>query len=390
MHHRHCSSCRPPMAPGLYRLIPLLTFALMLSTAQGAKGTTVTGPEPFGKTADGTAVSVFTLTNQRGMRAKIMTRGATIVELHVPDKQGKTADVVLGFNDLAGYESDANAFFGCVTGRVANRIARGRFKLNGTEYTLAINNEPNHLHGGVKRSLDKVVWEANVIDASQGPAVQFRYTSPNGEEGYPGKLDITVTYSLGENNDLRIEYKATSDQPTPVNLTNHSYLNLSGEGSATALDHELMIHADRYTPTDDTLIPTGKIADVAGTPLDFRMPHVIGERIEQLTNTPYKGYDHNFVLKSQTGQLAAAARLKDPKSGRVLTVSTTEPGVQLYTGNFLSGQKGKQGKEYKHRSAVCLETQHYPDSVNRPEFPSVVLKPGETYRQVTVFAFSAE
>ncbi|MBI3465214.1 MAG: galactose mutarotase [Planctomycetes bacterium] len=362
----------------------------MLSFAQAARGTTVTGPEPFGKTADGTPVSVFTLTSQRGMRARIMTRGATIVELLVPDKQGKAADVVLGFNDVTGYESDANAFFGCVTGRVANRIARGRFKLNGTEYTLAINNPPNHLHGGVKRNLDKVIWNASVIETSQGPAVRFQYSSPDGEEGYPGKLDLAVTYSLGENNDLRIEYQAVTDKPTPVNLTNHTYFNLAGEGSPTALDHELIIHADRYTPADDTLIPTGEIASVAGTPLDFRTPRVIGERIEQLTGTPYKGYDHNFVLNNQSGQLAVAARLKDPKSGRVLAVSTTEPGVQLYTGNFLSGQKGKGGKPYNHRSAVCLETQHYPDAVNRPEFPSVVLQPGETYRQVTVFAFSGE
>jgi len=350
----------------------------------------VTGPENFGKTVDGTPVHLYTLRNERGMRGLIMTRGATIVELHVPNKQGKTADVVLGFDNIAGYESDANAFFGCVTGRVANRIARGRFKLNGTEYKLAVNNPPNHLHGGVKRSLDKVVWKASVIETNHGPAVQFRYTSPDGEEGYPGTLEIAVTYSLSENNDLRIEYQAVTDKPTPVNLTNHSYFNLAGEGSATAMDHELVIQADRYTPTDDTLIPTGNIASIEGTPLDFRTPHVIGERIEQLTDTPYKGYDHNYVLNNQTGQLADAARLKDPKSGRVLTVSTTEPGVQLYTGNFLNGQKGKGGKAYRHRSAVCLETQHYPDSVNRPEFPSVVLKPGETYRQVTVFAFSAE
>ena len=383
MHH-------PTRSQPVGRSTKLLALALTLLFAQAAWGTTVTGPEPFGKTADGTPVSIFTLTNQRGMRTRIMTRGGTIVELHVPDKQGKTADVVLGFDNLAGYESDANAFFGCITGRVANRIARGRFKLDGKEYTLAINNPPNHLHGGVKRNLDKVVWNATVTEGGHGPAVRLAYSSPDGEEGYPGKLDITVTYSLGENNDLRIEYQAVTDKPTPVNLTNHSYFNLAGEGSATATDHELMIQADRYTVADETLIPTGEIASVAGTPLDFRTPRVIGERIEQLTNTPYKGYDHNFVLNSQSGQLAMAARLRDPKSGRVLTVSTTEPGVQLYTGNFLNGQKGKGGKPYNHRGAVCLETQHYPDSVNRPEFPSVVLKPGETYRQVTVFAFSAE
>ncbi len=348
-------------------------------------------PEPFGKTADGTPVELYTLANANGMIAKIMTRGATIVELHVPDKDGKLVDVVNGFDDVAGYESEANQYFGCTTGRVANRIAEGKFKLDGKEHTLAVNNGPNALHGGTKRSLDKVVWKAQEFEGRAGKGVRFTYSSPDGEEGYPGKLDITVIITLNDENALRIAYQATTDKPTPVNLTNHSYFNLSGNGSDTVLDHELTINADKYTPTDDTLIPTGEIAPVEGTPLDFRQPHRIGERIESLVGTAALGYDHNFVLNEASGERPRlCARLKDPESGRVLTVRTTEPGVQFYSGNFLMGQKGKDGKEYKLRSAVCLETQHYPDSVNHPDFPSTILKPGETYRHVCIYAFSAE
>jgi aldose 1-epimerase len=337
-------------------------------------------------------VELYTLTNANGMTAKIMTRGATLVELHVPDKDGNLADVVNGFDDVAGYESEGNQYFGCTTGRVANRIAKGKFTLDGKEYALAVNNGPNALHGGTERSLDKVVWKAEEVDGRNGKGVRFTYTSPDGEEGYPGTLQIAVTYSLNDNNALRIQYTATTDKPTPVNLTNHTYFNLSGHGSDTVLDHELTINADRYTPADDTLIPTGEIAPVAGTPLDFRTPHVIGARIGELVETQFLGYDHNFVLNREEGARGPqlCARLKDPGSGRVLTVRTTEPGVQFYSGNFLMGQKGKGGKEYKLRSALCLETQHYPDSVNHPEFPSTILRPGETYRHVCVYAFSAE
>jgi aldose 1-epimerase len=350
----------------------------------------VSGPAPFGKTADGQSVEVFTLKNSKGMVAKVMTLGATLTELHVPDKNGKMADVVLGFDDVAGYQSDNNQYFGCTTGRVCNRIAKGKFTLDGKEYTLAINNQPNHLHGGVKRSLDKVIWKGEAAPTNRGSAVRFTYTSPDGEEGYPGKLSVTVTYTLTENNRLRINYAATTDKPTPVNLTNHAYFNLGGAGSDTVLDHELMIAADTYTPTDDTLIPTGKIEPVAGTPLDFTKPTRIGDRIEQLTKTAALGYDHNYVLRQRENRPTLAARLKDPKSGRVLTVLTTEPGIQFYSGNFLKDQKGKGGKVYKHRSALCLETQHYPDSVNKPSFPTTILKPGETYQHVCVYAFSAE
>jgi aldose 1-epimerase len=348
--------------------------------------------EPFGQTADGAPVEVYTLTNANGMKARIMTRGATLIELQVPDQDGNLADVVLGFDDVAGYESEANQYFGCTVGRVCNRIKDGKFTLGGKEYTLAVNNGPNHLHGGVERSLDKVVWEAEETQGRNGsPAVRFTYTSPDGEEGYPGNLRVVVTYSLTEQNALVISYRAETDAVTPVNLTNHSYFNLAGEGSPTILDHELMINADRYTPADDTLIPTGEIAPVQGTPLDFAEPHAIGERIEELVETAYLGYDHNFVINEPFGgRPRLCARVKDPKSGRVLEIRTNAPGVQFYSGNFLHGQKGKGGKEYPLRSAFCLETQHYPDSINHPDFPTTLLQPGETYRHVCIYAFSAE
>jgi aldose 1-epimerase len=367
--------------------ILLGSLMVMVTPSSAAE---VTGPTPFGKTADGTPVELYTLKNANGMTAKIITYGATLTELHVPDKKGQTADVVLGLDDMAGYQSDANQFFGATTGRVCNRIAKGKFTLDGKEYTLAVNNGKNHLHGGVKRSLDKVVWKATEVKQAGGSAgVRFSYSSPDGEEGYPGKLDVTVTYWLTNNNELRTEYTATTDKPTPVNLTNHSYFNLAGAGAASVLDHELTIAADKHTPADDTLIPTGKIEPVAGTPLDFRKATKIGERIEQLTKTPYLGYDHNYVL-NKADVKEVAARLRDPSSGRVMTVFTDQPGVQFYSGNFLKGQKGKGGKTYAHRSALCLETQHFPDSVNHPEFPSIILKPGQTYMHTTVFAFSAE
>lgn len=348
--------------------------------------------EPFGQTADGTPVEVYTLTNANGVKARIMTRGATLIELQVPDKDGNLADVVLGFDDVAGYESEDNQYFGCTVGRVCNRIKEGKFTLGGREYTLAVNNGPNHLHGGEKRSLDKVVWKAEETQGRNGePVVRFSYTSPDGEEGYPGTLRVVVTYSLNDQNELRISYRAETDAVTPVNLTNHSYFNLSGEGSPTILDHELTLNADRYTPTDDTLIPTGEIAPVQGTPLDFIEPHAIGERIAELVETASLGYDHNFVINEPFGgRPRLCARVKDPKSGRVLEIRTNAPGVQFYSGNFLHGQKGKGGKEYAHQSAFCLETQHYPDSVNHADFPTTLLQPGETFRHVCVYKFSAE
>jgi aldose 1-epimerase len=347
------------------------------------------GPAEFGKTADGTPVEVFTLKNKQGTVAKLTTLGATLTELHVADKKGQLADVVLGFDNAAGYQSDANQYFGCTTGRVANRIGKARFTLDGKEYTLAANAGPNHLHGGGKRSLEKIVWKGELLRGAGGPAVRFTYTSPDGEEGYPGKLAIAVTYTLTDKNELRIDYEATTDRTTPVNLTNHSYFNLAGAGADTVLNHELMMATDRTTPTDDMQIPTGKIEPIAGTPLDFRKMTRIGERIESLLPTPARGYDHNMILAKQ-GLQTVAAKLRDPASGRTMTVYTDQPAIQLYTGNHLKGQKGKGGKIYPQRSAVCLETQHYPDAVHHPEFPSILLKPGQTYRHTCIYAFSAE
>jgi len=350
-------------------------------------------PEPsdFGQTKDGTAVEMYTLESDKGLVAKIMTRGATLVQLHVPDRDGKLDDVILGWDDVAGYESEDNQYFGCTTGRVCNRIAKGKFTLDGKEYELAINNEPNHLHGGVERSLDKVVWKAAPYSNERGQGVRFTYTSPDGEEGYPGALNVTVNYfvSKGANN-LTIGYSAKTDAATPVNLTNHAYFNLGGAGSETVLDHMLALNAEQYTPVDDTLIPTGKIEPVADTVLDFTKPKRIGARIESLTETAALGYDHNFVLKPQEDKTKPhnyAASLRHKESGRTLRIMTTEPAIQFYSGNFLKGQKGKGGKTYAHRSACCLETQHYPDSVNQPNFPNTILKPDEEYKTSTTLIF---
>jgi aldose 1-epimerase len=344
----------------------------------------------FGKTSDGTPVKAFTVTNKNGVSMKLITRGATLVEWHVPDKNGKLDDIVFGFDDIAGYESKANGYFGATTGRVANRIAGGKFTVDGKEYTLAKNDGPNTLHGGVKRSLDKVVWDALPFTNALGDGVEFTYSSPDGEEGFPGKLDIKVTYTLTDKNEIRIDYEATTDKATPVNLTNHAYFNLSGAGAPTILDHELKLAADRYTPVDETLIPTGEIAPVAGTPLDFREFHTIGERVNKLNDKPGQGYDHNFVLNNQSGELALAATVRDPKTGRVLSVYTTEPGIQFYGGNFLDGATAKGGKAYAHRSGMCLETQHYPDSVNQPKFPDTILQRGETYNQTCIYHITTE
>jgi aldose 1-epimerase len=342
----------------------------------------------FGMAEDGTPVKVYTLTNSQGVVAKLIDRGATLVEWHVPDRAGHLADVVFGFDNLADYGTKSG-HFGATVGRVANRIAFGKFTLNGKEYTLAINNGPNHLHGGVKRSLDRVVWHGAPFENKTGQGVVFTYLSPDGEEGYPGNLSLKVTYTLTNRDELRIDYEATTDQATPVNLTNHTYFNLAGAGAATILDHKLKLYADRYTPTDDTLIPTGTIAAVAGTPLDFREFHTIGERIAELNDKPAHGYDHNFVLNNQDGSLALAAEAREPKSGRVLRAYTTQPGLQFYTANSLH-EVGKQGKTYGPRSGFCLETQHYPDSVNQPSFPSTILEPGETYRETCVYQITVE
>ncbi len=347
--------------------------------------------EPFGKTAAGESVEIYTIQNEAGFTAKVMTRGATLVQLLAPDRNGKFEDVILGFDSVTGYESADNQFFGSTTGRVCNRIAKGKFTLDGKEYTLAINNEPNHLHGGALRSLDKVIWTAKPFTNERGTGVSFTYTSPDGEEGYPGTVNLTVTYLVPKDkNNLSIRYIATTDKATPLNLTNHAYFNLAGAGSPSISDHVLTIHADQYTPVDETLIPTGKLANVQGTNLDFRKASKIGKRIDELTDTPTMGYDHNYVLRApEEGKaMRPAATLVDKDSGRRMNITTTEPGVQFYTGNFLKGQVGKGGKTYAHRSALCLETQHFPDSINQPSFPSIVLKPGEKFISQTVLSFS--
>ncbi|MDA1014371.1 MAG: galactose mutarotase [Planctomycetota bacterium] len=367
--------------------VMLLTTA---SLANFAVQAIAVEPRSFGKTKDGKAAKLYTVKNKNGMIAKFTDRGATLVELHVPDKNGKLADVVLGFDDVSGYESEGNQYFGCTAGRVANRIAKGKFSVGGKEYSVAVNNEPNALHGGVKRSFDKVMWNAMPFAKRGGSGIQFRYVSPDGEEGYPGTLKVEVIYTLDDSNSLTISYHATTDQATPVNLTHHSYFNLSGAGTDTVLDHVLTLNCKSYTPTDDTLIPSGKIAPVRGTELDFTKAEVIGKRIKSLIETAALGYDHNFVIDQEkpASGLTTAATVYDPTSGRVMTVMTTEPGIQFYSGNFLFGQKGKGGKEYKKRSALCLETQHYPDSVNQPSFPSTILKPGDKYTHKCVYRFS--
>lgn len=338
----------------------------------------------FGKLPDGPVIDLYTLTNANGLVAKIITYGAILTELHVPDKNGKLGDVVLGFDNLDQY-AKGHPYFGATVGRVANRIALGKFTLNGKDYTLAVNNSPNHLHGGVK-GFDKVVWKAEPTRSKDGPAVKLTYRSPDGEEGYPGNLDVTVVYTLTNKNALRIEYTATTDQDTPVNLTNHSYFNLAGQGDIG--NHELLLNADRYTPTDDTLIPTGEIEPVKGTPLDFTTAHPIGDHLAEVGGDP-KGYDHNYVLNGGGKNLTLAARVYEPTTGRIMEMYTTEPGVQLYTGNFLDGTlTGKGGIVYKQHTAFSLEAQHFPDSVNHPDFPSVILKPGKTYRQRTEYVFS--
>ena len=363
-----------------YRLALIAAATLGLAAVSYAKGT-VTKKE-FGKLKDGTAVELYTLKHGK-IEASITNFGATVVSLQVPDRNGKAADVVLGYDHPADYDA-GTSYFGAIVGRYGNRIAKGRFTLDGHEYKLATNDGPNHLHGG-KTGFNHKVWTAHVT----GEALQLTYTSKDGEEGYPGNLTATVTYTLTDSG-LRIDYKATSDKNTVANLTNHSYFNLATTGNI--LDHELMINADRYTPVDATLIPTG-IQSVAGTPFDFRTPHKIGERINQSAEQLKfgKGYDHNWVLRRSGAGLQLAARISDPVSGRVMEVYTTQPGLQFYTGNFLDGSaKGKRGKAYEHRTAFCMETQHYPDSPNHPAFPTTELKPGQTFTSTTEFRFSTK
>jgi len=365
----------------------VLAAAIVGGASLAGAGTRIE-TQPFGKMPDGRAVQVYTLRNG-AVTVRITNYGGRMVSVLAPDRSGKSADVVLGFSTLEEYLKDAT-FQGALIGRYGNRIAKGQFSLDGNTYSLPRNNGENHLHGGPK-GFYAVLWAATVRSRQDGDALELTYTSLDGEEGYPGTLQSKVVYSLADGGRLRIDYTATTDKPTIVNLTNHAYFNLAGEGSGDILGHEMQVEAARFTPVDSTLIPTGELKAVAGTPFDFTKPTAIGARIGD-TDAQLaigKGYDHNFVLRGVAGALRLAARVREPKSGRVLEVLTTEPGLQFYSGNFLDGSlSGQSGKPYAFRSAFCLEAQHFPDSPNKPAFPSVVLKPGQTYRQTTVYRFT--
>jgi len=377
------------------RITPQTLVLLPLSLAlAGLVGCKTTSPEqitrqPFGQTKDGTTVYLFTLHNARGAEARISNYGGLVVSLKVPDRNGKLGDVVLGYDKLSDYIKDT-PYFGALIGRYGNRIARGKLTLDGHEYTLATNNYPNALHGGNK-GFDKVVWTPTVLVGPQGPSLKLHYLSPDGEEGYPGNLSVTAVYTLTDDNALKLEFTATTDKDTVVNLTHHSYFNLAGKG--TILNHVVMIPADKYTPIDSTLIPTGELAPVEGTPFDFRTPTAIGARINQ-DNEQLKfanGYDHNWVINKPLGQYGLMARVTEPTTGRVLEVYSNEPGLQFYSGNFLDGTlTGKGGWVYQFRDGFCMEPQHFPDSPNKPQFPSVVLKPGQTFHNTIVYKFSTE
>ncbi|MGD0383639.1 MAG: aldose epimerase family protein [Thermoguttaceae bacterium] len=342
--------------------------------------------EPYGKTPDGTEVDLYTLTNANGLKVKIITYGATITDVELPDRNGKLENVALFRDSLQDFMDKSTPYFGSTIGRYGNRIAKGKFTLDGNEYSLATNNGPNSLHGGVK-GFDKVVWKAQPVKSKNSMGVKFTYVSPDGEDGYPGTLTAQVISSLTDKNELKMDYSATTDKPTVVNLTNHTYWNLSGAGSGDILGEELMLNVDNYLPVDEGLIPTGEVKPVKDTPMDFTTPMTIGSRIEQVPG----GYDHCYVLNKKEGEaLTLVAKVDDPKSGRVMEIFTTEPAVQFYTGNFLDGTITAGGKTYQKHAAFCLETQHYPDSPNQQAFPSTVLRPGQTYKHSTVHKFSVK
>ena len=369
-----------------------LGAAALVGCADLSKSTQKRGQiivRPFGLAPDGSDVNLYTLRNVKGAEVGICNYGGLVIFLKVPDRSGKLADVVLGYDNLPDYIRDT-PYFGALIGRYGNRIAKGKFTLDGKEYTLAVNNGPNALHGGLK-GFDKVVWEARFLASLEGPSLELLYVSKDGEEGYPGALSVKAVYTLTDDNALKLEYTATTDKDTVVNLTHHSYFNLAGRGDI--LNHQVMMPADKFTPVDSTLIPTGELKPVDGTPFDFRTPTAIGARIgqedEQLKFG--NGYDHNWVINKQTGQLTLMARVYEPTSGRVMEVWSTEPGLQFYSGNFLDGKNtGKGGWVYKFRNGFCMEPQHYPDSPNHPDFPSVVLKPAQTYRNTIIYKFSVQ
>lgn len=390
-------------------IIPLLTVAAAVSLSACQSGTksnnnsvdsmqttqdslSIEGKIPaarFDSTVDGKQTKLYYLKSKGNVQVAITNYGAKIVSLLAPDKSGKLEDVELGYDNISRYVTTKERYYGGIVGRYGNRIAKGKFKLDGKEYTLATNNGQNHLHGG-KKGFNDVVWDA---EQTAPNSLKLHYLSKDGEEGYPGNLDVTLTYTLTDSNELKIDYSATTDKATVVNLTNHSFFNLAGAGNGTINDHIMMINADKFTPVDSTLITTGKLEAVKGTPMDFTTPTRIGERVdadfEQLKFG--KGYDHNYVLNKKGNELSLAAKVEEPVSGRTLEVWTTEPGIQFYGGNFLDGtDKGKDGKTYGHREAFALETQHYPDSPNKPEFPSVVLKPGATYTSECIYKFGVK
>jgi aldose 1-epimerase len=343
----------------------------------------------YGKLADGTPVQLFTLTNSKGAVAKITNFGATLTEVWMPDRTGRKRDIVLGFDSLDGYLGK-EPYFGATVGRYANRIANGQFTLDGKTYQLAINDPPNSLHGGTV-GFDRKVWKAEPIDVPHAASVKFSYHSPDGEENYPGNLDVTVQYTLTDDDELKLDYTATTDKDTILNLTNHTYWNLAGADSGNVLKQVLMLNADSYTPVNANLIPTGEVPAVAGTPFDFTKPMALGSRITDPLVQAHKGYDVNFVVNGTPGTMRLAARATDPDSGRTMEVWTTEPGIQLYTSNYLDGTlNGKRGIHYKQYGAFALETQHYPDSINQPSFPPVILRPGQTFHEATTYKFSAK
>jgi aldose 1-epimerase len=366
------------------RLCAVLALLALSATVGRSAGASKVEKLPFGS-AGGKAVDLYVLTDSGGMVAKIMTYGATVTELDTPDRNGDFDDVVLGFPSLDGYLGK-EPYFGAIVGRVGNRIAKGRFTLNGKSYQLATNDGPNHLHGG-NRGFDKVVWDAQAVPGD-APSVRFSYLSKDGEEGYPGNCQVTVVYTIANSNELRIDYTVTTDKDTPVNVTNHSYFNLGGPEKGDILGHVLTLNADRYTVVDSTLIPTGELRSVEGTPMDFRLPTPIGSRIKEVGGNPV-GYDHNYVINGGGGRLGLVATVLEPRSGRAMEVSSTEPGVQFYSGNFLDGTiTGKKDVTYKQYWGLALETQHFPDAINQPNFQTDVLKAGDTYRSTTIYRFS--
>tara|TARA_R110002072_G_scaffold228234_4_gene385075 strand:- start:19713 stop:20837 length:1125 start_codon:yes stop_codon:yes gene_type:complete len=369
--------------------LAMLALLAACSSMTQSSDTAITSRH-FGTDKSGQPATLWTLSNGK-MQVDVTDHGATLVAVRTPDRAGFLADIVLGFDDVSGYESDDNQYFGCTTGRVCNRIKNGTFRLDGYDYVLEKNNGPNHLHGGGARSFDKVHWQGDTIRSESGaPAIRFTYISKDGEEGYPGTMYVAVTYTLLADEQLQIDYEAHTSKRTLVNLTNHAYWNLAGAGAATVLDHTLQVDADIYTPTDDTLIPTGQLATVTATALDFRNAMPLGLHIDELAATPALGYDHNLVLNGAAGTMRHAARLHHAGSGRSLTIETTEPSLQVYSGNHLRGQPGKDGKIYAQRSAVCLETQHHPDAVHHSNFPSTELDAGDIFKSTTRMTFRAE